>query len=190
MLEPLYQVLERLGSADAEIVSLEDLSIWPKTVRAMLERERLLSQSGLAVSVECKACFEGHVEPVETITDPEDSVPRHYIVCPLEGRILVDPNRLRQWRLNFGDLARVVGRLLGTNGTVREKDIEGVCELGSMDLAGDICEVLLARGGSFSPSLLSGLAGGMQTLVLTVGETATPLDDSWVVPLRRVINGG
>jgi hypothetical protein len=93
--EPLHQVLIRLGSRwpGLDVLTTDEVACWPEPFFGLFQHEGLLVPAGVASSVECDACYEGHAEPVEAIEEPEGAGVRYYMACPLAGRVQVDPER-------------------------------------------------------------------------------------------------
>ncbi|HZA24993.1 MAG TPA: hypothetical protein VFA32_20765 [Dehalococcoidia bacterium] len=191
MLDPLDQLLIRLGSSElgAGVLSADEVNSWPEAVSILLQREGLLLPAAPASSVYCDACHEGHAEPVETIDEPEGVGLRHYIVCSLVGRVQVDPQRLRQWRLDLRGLALALAHLLGTRDRPREHARSHLWELGNVEISGVVHDVLLAKKGAWSEegaprSLAQRWA---KPVVLTLVDEAVSDVGAVVLPLRRVL---
>jgi hypothetical protein len=66
------------------------------------------------------------------------------------GRVRVDPNRLRRWRVDPGLLAAVISRQLGLDQTPQELVRQRLWFLGNANLPGGSPEVFLSRGLSWT----------------------------------------
>lgn len=97
----LSQLLERACSPVAEdrVVTADEAAAWPEGTLDSLLHDGVLVEIQPATSVQCDACFEGHVEMVEFVEEPPGSPPRAYIACPETGRVAVDPQRMRRWQI-------------------------------------------------------------------------------------------
>lgn len=95
------------------VVTADEVARWPDGTLAELLDEGLLEKiEQPATTVECDACTEAHVEEVQFVEEPPDSTPRAYIPCPESGRVAVDPERMRRWRISPKtiDVSRAVGK--------------------------------------------------------------------------------
>jgi hypothetical protein len=99
--ELVRQLLLRVQSKvpGARIVTPDEVAEWPEGALDALVREGVLQASQPATTVECDACFEGHIEVVEFVEEPPGSAPRAYIACPEFGRVKVSPQRMRRWEI-------------------------------------------------------------------------------------------
>jgi hypothetical protein len=88
----------RAGSEN-RYVDADEVRNWPPGMLDQLLCEGVLSQTKIATSVACNSCGEDHVELVEYIKSPLDSVLRAYISCPALGRVTVPLDRLRRWAI-------------------------------------------------------------------------------------------
>jgi hypothetical protein len=95
------QIVERArsGVPNDRIVTADEAAEWPGGSIDALLREGFLQEIQPAMTVECDACFERHVEVVEFVEEPPGSELRAYIVCPESGRVKVDTQRMRRWEI-------------------------------------------------------------------------------------------
>ena len=95
------QLLVRAQSAVAadKVITADEVAEWPPGTREDLVRDGVLEEIRPATIVECDACFEGHVEIVDFIEEPPGSGSRAYIACPEAGRVAVDTERMRRWKI-------------------------------------------------------------------------------------------
>ncbi len=114
----LKQLAERLRVFDAEIVSADEIKGWPKGRLGKLVAEGILIEVEHAEGVICSQCEENCYITPDIRTNPETSGSVGVFVCtrnPDIGRIEVDLDRLRQWRINttkltqLGYLEQVIG---------------------------------------------------------------------------------
>ena len=99
--ELLGQLVQRARSElpSDRIVTADEAAEWPEGAFDALLREGILQEVQPAMTVECDACFERHVEVVEYVEVPPGSAPRAYIACPESGRVKVDTQRMRRWEI-------------------------------------------------------------------------------------------
>ena len=114
----LKQLAERLRVSDAEIVSADEIRGWPKGRLGKLVAEGVLTEVEHAEGVICSQCEENCYIKPDIRTNPETSGSVGVFVCtrnPDIGRIEVDLDRSRQWRINtmkltqLGYLEQVIG---------------------------------------------------------------------------------
>ncbi len=72
---------------------------WPDGTLDTLLRDGVLERIQPATTVQCDACYEGHVEMVDFIEEPPGSPLRAFIPCPEAGRVAVDTERMRRWEI-------------------------------------------------------------------------------------------
>ena len=120
------------------IVSAEAASRWPSSVVAAFEAMGVLVPTVEAEQVLCDACDDQHAVEVVRIGDCR------YGACPAEGRIEIEPSRVRQWRTNPDAFAARLGEELG--GKIRAMLAGRLWDLGSVNLGVSRRKVLVARG--------------------------------------------
>ena len=100
--EFLKQLADRLRTYDSDIITADEVADWPEGKLAEFVSEGILSEIQPSTSVVCDQCEENcPIEP-ERRTIPITGKAVGVFVCtrPDMGRIEVDLNRLRQWRIN------------------------------------------------------------------------------------------
>jgi len=101
--EFLKQLAERLRTYDSEIITADELAGWPEGKLAELVAEGILSEIQPASGVVCDQCEENcFIEP-DMRTNPNTGKTTGIFICtqnPDIGRIEVDLDRLRQWKIN------------------------------------------------------------------------------------------
>lgn len=89
-----------------------EVSSWPQSVVALLERTGVLREATGAPFAECPDCDDRHVSPVEVHED-EHGRRRYYIACPAQIRTEVSADACRSWGVDPEGLARQVSAALG-----------------------------------------------------------------------------
>ncbi len=91
------------GEDDARIVGPEEIGRWPWAMLAELKRLALIVEHSPANRVACPACELGHVEDLQFSGDPEHGL--HAVIpCPVFGRVEIEDDALRRWRLRDDEL--------------------------------------------------------------------------------------
>lgn len=103
MNEFLKQLAERLRTFDSEIITAGETAGWPEGKLDELVSSGILNETQHASGVVCDQCEENcYIEPdIRTVPGTRETV--GVFVCkrnPDVGRIEVDLNRLRQWKIN------------------------------------------------------------------------------------------
>lgn len=123
--EFLKQLAERLRTYDSEIITADEVADWQEDKIAELVSEGILSEIQPSTSVVCDQCEENcYIEPdVRTIPNTGKAVGVY--VCTRIGRMEIDLDRLRQWRIDK-DRLRALGLL---NKEAKRKKRRISCEL-------------------------------------------------------------
>ena len=86
------------GEDDSRIVGPDDLARWPQAMLAEMKRLALIVEHSPANRVACPACELGHVEDLQFSGDAEHGL--HAVIpCPVFGRVEIEDDALRRWRL-------------------------------------------------------------------------------------------
>ena len=120
---------------------------WPSGIFEQVSRMGLLSEIELADYILCDNCTEAHMATViwtANVRSPTGMSP--IIGCPEVGATDVDPEHLRQWRIDIPKLAELVSAGLGMAGPVEPVLARGLWALGRRHLAGRFREFFLAAG--------------------------------------------
>lgn len=176
--DPLELFWDMAQLADP-VVSHDDLVRMPRATRDVLRAADLLAPYRSAHSVVCDACTEGHVEEVDAVTRP-NGVTQLFICCPENGRIEVEPERLRQWTPRYGAVAGLIVESLDTRGGCRETVPGRVWDLGCVVVAGQLHHVWLVR--RLTADLRPRLPGDQASVLFLLG--ARPRDDLGIVSER------
>lgn len=132
------RLLERLASGDS-LVGADDIRVWGKSDLDCGVAMGILREAETARWIMCDACPERHWSEVTWVADGR----RAFIACPEEGTVNVEPQRLRQWRIDAGRLAEVVARALDLSGAVHTIDLGRLFHLGRRRLAGRFRDLFL-----------------------------------------------
>ncbi len=105
----LKQLAERLQVFGADIVSADEIADWPAGKLDELIKAAVLAEIQHSKGVVCSECEENcFIEP-DIRTNPDTGKATGIFVCtrnPDMGRIEVDLNRLRQWKIDKRKLSR------------------------------------------------------------------------------------
>jgi hypothetical protein len=144
--ELLEHILLRFNSGlkDAETISPEEISDWPPDVFDSFCGQGIVIPCIAAQSINCDACSENHAADVQAI-DYNGQL-HFFINCPSCGRVEIQAERLRRWRLSLLGLARVIALKLETKGPVKELVSQRQWDIGRAEIGGSIHEFLVLRG--------------------------------------------
>jgi hypothetical protein len=132
------------ASCGDPVFSYDDVHRWRQDEFERLVLIGVLRETAQARYVLCDACTEGHREEVaweSSVRTPTGI--RGYIPCPEERSVPIDPERLRQWAVDAGTLARLIAAVTELSGPVEEKT-RGFWYLGRRRIAGRFREFCLA----------------------------------------------
>lgn len=105
--ELLAKLADRLQIYDSEIITADETKDWPNGKLDELVKMGVLVEIEHAKGLICNECEEGcFIEP-NIRTNPDTGAATGVFVCtrnPDVGRIEVDLNRLRQWKISGGKL--------------------------------------------------------------------------------------
>jgi len=131
----------------------DEVAGWPEGSLDFFARQRLLSPTTPARLAVCDGCEEGCFMPVGVPPADAPLSTAPFIICNQRddiGRVRVDPNRLKRWRVEPGILAAVISRQLGIDQTPQELIRWRLWFLGKASLASGAAEAFLARGLSWT----------------------------------------
>lgn len=116
--DDLIQIIIERVSANSHLAGAnfywDEVKNWPDNKRALFEKIGLLTLSQPMKDVECDGCVENCFMPVHIYPMTETTQARAFIVCDKRddiGRVKVDFNRLKLWRLTPFQLAQFVAGL-------------------------------------------------------------------------------
>ncbi|MBY0545020.1 MAG: hypothetical protein K2Q14_05670 [Gammaproteobacteria bacterium] len=122
----LEQIFYRLGNKASVLFSMDDIAEWPSSFVKVLKDSNILKQSSPGNSTICRGCEENCFMPVEIFPEADNRPARAFISCDKRddiGRIPVDLERLKQWKISMEALATALANLLQiTNPTIRLTD--------------------------------------------------------------------
>ncbi len=168
-----------MAQLEAPVLGYDELARTPRAAREALLGTGLIAPGNTARSLVCEACMEGHAEEVESVTRP-NGVTQHFIYCPENGRIEVNPDRLRQWTPRYDVVAGVIAESLGTRGDCRSIIPGRLWDLGRVVAAGHSYHVWVAR--RLTADLRPHLPGDGASVLFVLG--ARPRDDLGTAPER------
>jgi hypothetical protein len=144
----LVQLLQRMDLEidGVDLVTADEITGWPQEALACLIIQRVLLPVPPATTATCDSCSDNHAEEVQVVESQSQSAPRYYIACPQNGRVQLEPERLRCWRIDGSGLAQVVSRLLNCQDQCRETVRGRLWSLGVAKLRGKTRDVFLVRG--------------------------------------------
>lgn len=188
------RVLCDRAETDAGVFEADEVVRWPDGRLGEWLAAGLVAEAAAARVAACDGCGIDHVEEVVRFPPGLDGRPRLYIPCPELGRVEVDPERLRRWRVDVGRLADMTATALGAAVSVDEVVPRRIWRLGWL---GDrrSRQVFFARGAGRpdAPEVFRHVAptAGEGAVVLVLGEhvepTAWPLKDPIIRPLTFLI---
>ena len=147
----LGHILQRLDlvTAEAHVFTADEVAGWPREALDFFVNQGLLSATTPANTLECDGCEERCFMPVAFVPANTPIKARPFIVCNQRediGRVGINPNRLKRWRVDPSLLARIISVLLGIDQTPNELIRQRLWFLGKASLACGATEVFLARG--------------------------------------------
>jgi hypothetical protein len=131
----------------------DEVAGWPEGALDFFVRQRLLSPATPVHQAVCDGCEEGCFMPVKVASANAPIASTPFIICNQRddiGRVRVDTNRLKRWRVDSGLLAGAISKLLGIDQTPQELVRRRLWFIGKTGLAGNSNEVFLARGLSWT----------------------------------------
>ena len=164
---------------------------WPAGALDRLQTAGYVKPAETAQRVICPGCYEGHIEDVVTIEQPNGSY-QLFVYCPEVLRAEVSVESLRQWTIDFEKLANTVARSMSLQGKCLSLLPGRLWRLGKATWQGALRDVLLARGLAWKDSTeVVGRIGRSRRPIVLVGKHLPP-NGIWgdcrpaVVPLADV----
>lgn len=144
--------------------------------------------------VRCPLCPDAHFETVLARTRPDGTV-EHFIRCPRDMRVRVQPADRITYRVDVLAVARAVARTAGLTGEIRSVVSDRVIDCGHRIEIGARIDVLLARGlgRHDASSVITGIPRSpVHRLLLVPGVVPDPslwgTDAPAVLPLRSMVS--
>ena len=106
MTDPLVAALAAAEHPHA-VLGEGDVRRWRPGALAALEQAGVLAAAEPAGYAECDSCGRHHVEPVAAADHP-GRPRRWYVLCPTDGRVWVDRERLRRWAVRAAGFGAAV----------------------------------------------------------------------------------
>jgi len=136
----LIEILEALAaSGRPHVIDWETTQLWPKGTLETLVNNKLLSQTELAKSIDCRACGDKHCfRDVDIVTSSENKPDRAFILCEdsemqqYMGRVEVPLEKLQQWRITALQLAKVIASLMGFDNNITSAPGQTNIRIGSI----------------------------------------------------------
>lgn len=168
-----------MAQLEDPVLGYDELARTPRATREALLGTGLIVPGNTARSLVCEACMTGHAEEVESVTRP-NGVTQHFIYCPENGRIEVNPDRLRQWTPRYDVVAGFIAESLGTTGDCRPVIPGRLWDLGRVVAGGHSYHAWVAR--RLTTDLRPHLPGDGASVLFALG--ARPRDDLGTAPER------
>lgn len=140
---PLEDLLRRID-LDEPLLTGDDRRAIPAEDWDRVVALGLLREAAAAEFVRCDDCYDRHEEDVQWIA--EGGALRPFVECPDVGLVPVDPERLRQWRIDLARFAALLAAALACAGRVEELVPGRLWLLGHLGVAERPREVFLGRG--------------------------------------------
>ena len=118
---------------------------WPEGALDRLQTIGLVKRAETATRVICPGCYEGHIEDVVTLDQPDGSC-RFFVYCPEVLRAEVSVESLGQWAVDFEKLAGALAKSLSLQGKCMSLAPGRLWRLGKATWQGALRDVLFARG--------------------------------------------
>lgn len=123
----LEHILDRLGRSDKseEIFDADEVKRWPAGALGALVEDKLLKQAEPSESIVCDGCEEYCPMPVTVFPADGNCPARAFIFCdkPADlGRIPVSFDRLQQWRIASGFLAKKLSSMFSFDKTPKSEN--------------------------------------------------------------------
>ncbi len=134
MADLFHVIMERAEQAEP-IFTPDEIADWPQGRRDHLVKIGLLAEAESAKAILCDSCHADHVEEVVWI-HVRGRPSRAFSTCPENGRVQVDPTRLRRWKIPLDALARIIREQIGVSGALDERILGRIWRLGSIRVGG------------------------------------------------------
>jgi hypothetical protein len=147
----LGHILQRLDmvAEGSNFFTADEVAEWPRGACDFFVHHRMLCPTTPAQLVECDGCEDRCFMPVSNAPIDAPRTPGSFIICNQRddiGRVAIEPDRLKRWKVDLGRLAGVLSKLLGIDRTPNELILSRLWDLGKVTLASGLSEVFLARG--------------------------------------------
>lgn len=161
--------LSQLLESGRATVTYDELAALTNGSRDAMIDLKILMPTQAATHVACTACHEDHIEEVVRIKVGGDVVFR--LRCFEAGWVEVPTDRLRQWTLDTTHLAAALAAGIDPTGSVDAVVPDSVWQLGSVEIAGLVLGVVLARDtGLASLAKIASKVPPPQTVIVRTGD--------------------
>ena len=141
----LHTLLLRCDQHDEVIVTAEEILQWPADQFQECVTTGLLADGPPARELVCRQCAEQPAERIVHLRGPDDQT-HAYLPCPHCGPMLIEPQRLRRWRLNVVKLWERLFAGVDMKGDVREVVPRRIWRMGTLRCAGSAWYAMVGRG--------------------------------------------
>ena len=147
---------------------------WPEGALDRLQTIGLVKRAETATRVICPGCYEGHIEDVVTLDQPDGSC-RFFVYCQEVLRAEVSVESLGQWAVDFEKLAGALARIMSLQGKCMSLLPNRLWRLGKATWQGALRDVFLARGLAWKdgPTVVGRIGRSHRPIVL-VGKHVPP----------------
>jgi hypothetical protein len=160
----LFELLARVGAADAVVVTALELSGWPSDAVAAMKSQKLINKTAPADTAVCPGCEQECTMPIEAVP-ASSGVPTYFVVCDKRddtNRVMISPDHLAQWRATTGSVAKFLAETLSLRWQ------------GAMTSSGDALQIGIVKGRAQSQMLC---LRSDSELMLVAGSGNLPLAD-------------
>jgi hypothetical protein len=176
----LREILQRAECTEP-VFSFDEVRRWQPGDLERLSQLGLLRETEPAGFVACDACGDWHIE--EVLWQPsvrEPSGQRAYVRCPVEGIVHVPAERVRQWVIDSGALARQIALAMELSGHVDSIVAGSLWKLGRRRLVGRFRDIFFFSSSSQPPGTdLTAHLSAPSGVLLTLGS---PQRVGWRMP--------
>lgn len=111
----LRELIGCLGARDDCVIGWEQIRRWPKGALEVFQKAGWLKPTSLGTTIECSACEENCIRPVEFSSVPAGRIAPAYVACEKRsevGKVKIPQARLQQWQVTHAQIARWVSGAL------------------------------------------------------------------------------
>lgn len=189
--DPL-DLIWRSADVASPLFAGDETAAWSPSTEKALTELGLLRAGKTASHVICDACAAEHEEKVTAVSYPGGRT-RFFIVCPENGRIEVERERMLQWSVDFIPVLNALAEGLGLASKPEEVVPERVWKIGRVSLVGRSRIVWAARGLSWpdAQALSEFLPTGKSPVLFFLGLPPTDgvvkLRPDSIIEIRHVL---
>jgi hypothetical protein len=168
----LYELLARVGAADAVLVTAHELNQWPSDAVAAMKSQKLINKAAPAHTAVCPGCEQECTMPIEAVP-ASSGMPAYFVVCDKRddtNRVTISSDQLAQWQATTGGVAKFVAQNLSLRWQ------------GTMTSASDALQIGIVKGSGKSQMLC---LRSDSELILVAGSGSLPLADIFTFAAGR-----